>query len=46
MTNEITCKKGRCVDPNSIITELSSMYDNSNIIDRINHDLMMSSLGE
>jgi hypothetical protein len=46
MTSEIICSLGKCIDPDDIGTELDSVYDDSDIVKKIQKDLLKNSLGE
>jgi hypothetical protein len=46
MTNEITCSLGKCIDPDDISTELDMVYDDSDIVKKIQKDLLKNSLGK
>ena len=40
MVQQIVCKRGACSDPDDLKTEFDSLFDKSNIVDQIQHDLM------
>jgi len=39
MKHKIICQNGKCFDPDDIETEFDSLFDYTNIVDRIQHDL-------
>lgn len=41
---QIICQKGKCFETESIETELDSLFDDSNIVDQIQKDLMKNAM--
>ena len=40
MDQEIKCRKGKCIDKNSIDSELDSVYSDKSIVNDIEKDLL------
>ena len=45
MSKQIICQKGKCYEEDSIETELDSLFDDTNIVDKIQHDLLKRMIG-
>ncbi len=44
MEQNIVCKNGKCVDKNTMSNKFSELFDNNNIVNQIQGDLMTDML--
>ena len=40
MEEQIICQRGKCFEAGSIESEFDSLFDDTNIVDNIQHDLL------
>jgi hypothetical protein len=40
MKQKIMCQKGRCYEEDTLETQFDSLFDDSNIVEQIQHDIM------
>jgi len=44
MKQKIMCQRGKCFEIDTLESEFDSLFDDNNIVDRIQHDLIKKSL--
>ncbi|MDP7140974.1 MAG: hypothetical protein QF362_00565 [Candidatus Woesearchaeota archaeon] len=45
MNQKIICRKGKCYEEDSMETKFDNMFDYTNIVDQIQHDLWKYTMG-
>ena len=44
MEQKIMCQSGKCFDADTLETEFDNLFDDSNIVEQIQHDLLKESI--